>query len=119
MLVGTIKAAELLGITPRMVQRYVESGALVPATRTPGGFCKFHDYEVIKFHITRVQWRAEKGTSRGSLGEKMGLLTRTGTILPKRVPFDKVSILENLLKLRDGLENSSSKDRPALSEMLD
>lgn len=35
-LIGTAEAAQILGKTPRTVQRMVASGALVPVTTLPG-----------------------------------------------------------------------------------
>lgn len=37
-LIGSVEAGRILGKSPRTVHRLVESGALVPAMKAPGGF---------------------------------------------------------------------------------
>lgn len=116
--IGSNRAAEILDVTPRMVQRYVEMGRIVPAKRTKGGFAKF-DEDYIYDKAEEFKWRGKERTSRGSRGGTTESPTPIGTTQVSDDRIVKVSTLAILSKRPSGSADSSLKARPSLAEMLD
>ena len=116
-LIGSTRVAEILDVTPRMIQRYVQSGALKVTKRTPGGFAKF-DEAYIHAEAEKVEWLEPSEMSPGSHGKGTGSRTSTGTMKTSGEPDDKVSTLATLTKRRSSSDDSSSTAPLTLEEML-
>ena len=120
-LIGVNKAARILGVVPRTIERYAKAGTLKPDAVTVGGHRRFDETKVRKLAVEGLRkCRANAETSHGSIGATASP-TPSGTMNPNAAPTVKAFVPRIPPSPSNASPASSSKglEQPVLSAMLE